>query len=70
MVWLHLLNLTGIDFLKKGIHPKFGEVTLQQLLATWVVHDLTHISQVTRIMAKQYKEEIGPWLEYFRIMNF
>jgi hypothetical protein len=43
---------------------------LRQLLSTWVVHDLTHIAQVTRVMAKQYKEEIGPWIEYFRIMNF
>ncbi len=54
---------------KKGIHPEFGEVTLQQLLATWVVHDLAHICQVTRTMAKQYKEEIGPWAKYFSIFN-
>lgn len=68
--WLHSLNLSATDLIKKGVHPKFGEVTLQQLLATWVVHDLTHISQVTRVMAKQYKDEIGPWLEFFRIMSF
>jgi hypothetical protein len=68
--WLRSLNLTETDFDKKGIHPELGEVTLTQLLSTWVIHDLTHIAQVTRVMAKQYKEEIGPWVEYFRILNF
>jgi DinB superfamily len=53
----------------KGIHPEFGEVTLQQLLATWVVHDLGHLCQTTRVMAKQYKQEIGPWTKYFSIFN-
>jgi hypothetical protein len=48
----------------KGIHAEFGEVTLRQLLSTWVVHDLAHLSQITRVMAKQYKEEIGPWVAY------
>jgi hypothetical protein len=68
--WLRSLNLTETDFDKKGIHPSLGQVTLRQLLSTWVVHDLTHIAQVARVMAKQYKEEVGPWVEYFRIMNF
>jgi len=68
--WLRSLNLTETDFEKKGTHPALGEVTLKQLLSTWVVHDLTHVAQVTRVMAKQYKEEIGPWLEFFRIMKF
>ena len=68
--WLRSLNLTETDFDKKGVHPSLGEVKLRQLLSTWLVHDLTHIAQVTRVMAKQYKEEIGPWIEYFRIMNF
>jgi hypothetical protein len=54
---------------RKGIHPEFGEVTLQQLLATWVVHDLAHICQVSRVMAKQYQEEIGPWTKYFSIFR-
>lgn len=54
---------------RKGIHPKFGEVTLRQLLATWVIHDLTHLAQISRVMAKQYKEEMGPWLEYFRLVQ-
>lgn len=70
VAWLRSLNLSDNDLDKKGIHPKFGEVTLRQLLSTWVIHDLTHISQVTRVMAKQYKDEMGPWVEYFRIMSF
>ncbi len=68
--WVRSLNLSEIDLDRKGIHPKFGEVTLRQLLSAWVIHDLTHLSQITRVMAKQYKEEMGPWLEYFRIMHF
>lgn len=67
---LRLLNLQQSDLDKKGLHPVLGEVTLQNLLATWVVHDLTHIAQVTRVMAKQYKTEIGPWPEFFRILSF
>ncbi len=70
VVWLKSLNLTETDLDKKGMHPKLGEVTLRNLLSTWVVHDLTHIAQITRVMAKQYKEEMGPWSEFFRILNF
>ncbi|MGK2862307.1 MAG: DinB family protein [Chitinophagaceae bacterium] len=70
MTWLKSLKITDNDLEKKGIHPSLGPVTLKQLLSTWVVHDLTHIAQVTRVMAKQYKEETGPWAEYFRILNF
>lgn len=68
--WLRSLNISEYDLDKKGLHPVLGEVTLRQLLSTWVIHDLTHIAQVTRVMAKQYKEEIGPWIEFFRILNF
>ena len=68
--WLKALKLSEADLDKKGMHPKLGEVTLRNLLATWVVHDLTHIAQVTRVMAKQYKEEMGPWPEFFRILSF
>ena len=64
------LDLQEGDLDKKGMHPVLGKVTLRNLLATWVIHDLTHIAQITRVMAKQYKEEMGPWLEFFRIMNF
>ncbi len=70
MIWFKALNLTETDLDKKGMHPVLGDVTLRNLLATWVVHDLTHIAQVTRVMAKQYKEEMGPWQEFFRILNF
>ena len=70
LVWLKSLNLSEAGFDRKGIHPSLGQVTLRQLLSTWVVHDLTHIAQVSRVMAKQYKQEIGPWVEYFRILNF
>ena len=66
---LKSLHLTDNDLDKKGIHPTFGEVTLRQLLSTWTVHDLTHIAQITRVMAKQYKEAIGPWVEFFRVLQ-
>jgi DinB superfamily len=68
--WLKSLNLTETDLDKKGMHPKLGEVTLRNLLSTWVVHDLTHIAQITRVMAKQYKEEMGSWPDFFRILSF
>jgi hypothetical protein len=70
MVWYRSLNLTENDFDRKGMHPVLGDVTLKNLMATWVVHDLTHIAQITRVMAKQYKTEMGPWPEFFRILNF
>ncbi len=62
-------NLQDADLLKTGIHPSFGPVTLQQLLATWTVHDLSHIAQITRVMCKQYKEEVGPWINYLPILT-
>lgn len=68
--WLQSLRLSESDLDKTGLHPALGVVSLRNLLAAWVVHDLTHIAQVTRVMAKQYKEEIGPWTEFFRILNF
>ncbi|MEO7265218.1 MAG: DinB family protein [Ferruginibacter sp.] len=70
IIWFKSLNLTENDLNKTGMHPVLGEVTLRNLLSTWVVHDLTHIAQVTRVMAKQYKDEIGPWPEFFRILSF
>jgi hypothetical protein len=63
------INFTEDLLGKKGIHPEFGEVTLKQLLATWAVHDLGHLSQVTRVMAKQYEKEMGPWVKYFSIFS-
>ena len=62
-------QLTESDFGKTGHHPDFGEVTLQQLLSTWVVHDLGHLRQIARVLAKQYKEEIGPWAEFLPVVN-
>lgn len=69
---IKILNSMDIneDQLKmEGIHPDFGKALLSQLLSTWVAHDLVHLAQITRVMAKQYKEEIGPWIEYFRVLK-
>ena len=63
------LNLTADDLNKTGIHPEFGEVSLKQLLATWVVHDLGHIAQISRVMSKQFQHECGPWRKYLRIVQ-
>ena len=52
-----------------GEHPEFGEVTLRQLLATWVAHDLGHVAQVARVMAKRYGDAVGPWRAYLPVMD-
>jgi hypothetical protein len=52
-----------------GTHPELGRVTLSQLLATWVAHDLTHVAQIARVMAKRYQEAVGPWRAYLRILQ-
>jgi hypothetical protein len=70
LIWLTSLNLTADDLLKPGLHPVLGSVTLENLLATWTVHDLTHTAQIARVMAKQYKTAIGPWSEFFRLLSF
>jgi hypothetical protein len=62
-------KLTDVDLALTGEHPEFGPITLRQLLATWVAHDLGHIGQVARVMAKQYREAVGPWRAYLRIMD-
>jgi hypothetical protein len=62
-------NLQESDLDKTGVHPTFGAVTLRQLLATWVAHDFTHIGQIARVMAKQYKEEVGPWVQFLGILR-
>jgi hypothetical protein len=61
------LDDTKLD--QKGRHPEFGEVTLRQHLATWVAHDLNHVGQIARVMAKQLKEAVGPWAAYLRSMT-
>lgn len=62
-------RLTERQLALEGEHPEFGTVTLRQLLATWVAHDLGHIAQVARVMAKQYREAVGPWRAYLSIME-
>lgn len=66
---LRSANISEPDLEKTGIHPAFGIVTLKQLLATWVVHDLSHINQLSRVLAKQYDAEVGPWKEYLGVLN-
>jgi DinB family protein len=63
------LNLTPELLEKRGSHPALGVVTLSQLLSAWVVHDLGHIRQIVRVMAKQYREAVGPWTTYLTILN-
>lgn len=57
------------DLNLRGTHPEFGSVTLRELLSTWVVHDLTHISQITRVMAERYRQDVGPWSQYLSILK-
>ena len=66
---LRNLNLTAEDLVRKGKHPELGAVTLAELLAAWVVHDLDHIVQITRTMAKQYGEAVGPWEAYLSVLK-
>lgn len=67
--YLRSLKLTKQQLKLTGIHPEFGTVTVSELLAAWVVHDLGHIAQISRTMAKQYKEATGPWPKYLSILN-
>lgn len=62
-------NLCTEDFKRRGRHPALGVVTLSQLLATWAAHDLTHLHQISRIMAHQYREAVGPWSAYLGVMK-
>ena len=66
---LRAMHLSSDDFDRLGIHPDFGPVTLRQLLATWVVHDLDHIVQISRVMARQLTSEVGPWRAYLRVLR-
>src|SRR6266851_3810337 len=63
------MNLTEADLARKGLHPELGEVNLGQLLATWLVHDLDHVAQIARTMAKVYGEATGPWTAYLSILR-
>ena len=66
---LAALRLTDADLDRRGRHPAFGVVLLRQLLATWVAHDLDHIMQISRVLARQYSDEVGPWRAYLRIIE-
>jgi hypothetical protein len=61
------LGDTELDL--RATHPSLGPVTLRQLLATWVAHDLGHVAQVARVMAKQYREQVGPWVQYLPVLT-
>src|SRR4030095_2462388 len=63
------LRLTDADLDRRGRHPAFGAVTLRQLLATWVAHDLDHVVQISRVIARQYSDAVGPSRGYLRIIS-
>jgi hypothetical protein len=62
-------QLTDDDLAREGRHPKFGPVTLQQLLATWATHDLAHITQITRTLTRHHGQHVGPWREFFSVLS-
>ena len=66
---LRALNLQSGDLERLGKHPSLGSVTLSELLATWAAHDLTHLHQISRIMAHQYRKTVGPWTVYLGVMK-
>ncbi len=66
---LRALNLQKQDLERRGRHPALGPVTLSQLLATWAAHDLTHLHQLSRVMANQYRDAVGPWSAYLGVMQ-
>lgn len=62
-------NIRPSDYTRTAIHPALGEVTLSNLISTWAVHDLDHLYQISRVIARQYRDEVGPWVAYLRILN-
>jgi DinB superfamily len=66
---LHALNPGPEELERRGMHPSFGSVKLSQLLATWAAHDLTHLHQISRVMANQYREAVGPWSRYLGVLQ-
>jgi hypothetical protein len=66
---LKALELAPSDLERRGKHPKLGSVTMRQLLATWVAHDLDHVIQIARVIARQYTDEVGPWTAHLRIIS-
>lgn len=67
---LRSFNITEKDLKREGIHPALGKVNLAQLLATWVVHDLDHLAQILRVVAKQHHDNVGPWKAYLSILSW
>jgi len=65
---LRAMNLDETQLEMQGTHPDFGRVTLRELLATWVVHDLNHLHQIAKSMAWQYREDVGPWRAFLSIL--
>jgi hypothetical protein len=66
---LRSLNLQKEDLARRGLHQQLGPVTLSQLLATWATHDLTHLHQISRIMAHQYRNAVGPWIKFLGVLH-
>jgi len=66
---LRALNVQPRDFTRRGMHPELGVMTLAELLATWAVHDLTHLHQISRVMAHQYRDAVGPWSAYLGVLQ-
>jgi hypothetical protein len=71
LAYLAALNLGGSAdaLLQTGIHPEFGAVTLNQLLACWAVHDLAHVSQIARALVRHHGPDVGPWKQYFSLLR-
>jgi hypothetical protein len=69
LIRLESLGLTPQDFDRRGRHPELGPVTLEELLATWVAHDLSHIAKIARVMGRQYTEAVGPWRAYLPMLD-
>jgi hypothetical protein len=69
LTFLAGLSLSSSQLALRGMHPELGAVSLGELLATWVVHDLNHIAQVLRVMSRRYEVAVGPWKQYLRILN-
>jgi len=69
IVKIESLSISDGQLALTGIHPEFGRVTLKQLIATWVTHDLNHLNQINRVMSIRYKEAVGPWIKYLSILQ-
>ncbi|MGE5114170.1 MAG: DinB family protein [Acidobacteriaceae bacterium] len=66
---LRAMDLSAVDLARRGLHPALGVVTLSELVATWAVHDLTHLHQLSRILAHQYREVVGPWRRFLGVLQ-